>query len=540
MKVLIADDAPMIRGRLARMVADMPGVSSVFQSADYADTVEVIDRERPDAVLLDLFMPGGTGLDVLKHIGDEPSRPQVFIMTAWAENEMRQRCLEAGAVSFFEKGAQFLDAVDAVRALAARPTRDRQAATAGTSVFAVAAPPQAQDNLAVLVVEDHDFQRKVLVRQLRALGATEVLEAGDGEQALALLSEHKAPVHLILCDLDMPRMDGMEFMRHLGESRSTASLVITSASDVALLNSVQMMCHAYGIRPLGVLEKPVDGERLRALMLQARNPVAGKAPRPTATKRSAFTLEQILEGLRQGQFEPFYQPKVALAGGQIVGAEALARWRHPEQGVIAPFAFIDLLEQSATIDELTFQMLEQSARACRRWNDAGLALNVSVNLSLVSLADTRLAERIAAVVRGTGLSPRTMTLEITETAAMTDVGPALENLARLRMRGFGLSIDDFGTGFASMQQIGRVAFSELKIDRGFVAAMGEKREARAIVESSIDMAQRLGIKSVAEGIETQAEWDCLSAAGCDLAQGYLISPPVDEAQFIDLCRRRGR
>jgi EAL domain-containing protein (putative c-di-GMP-specific phosphodiesterase class I) len=131
-----------------------------------------------------------------------------------------------------------------------------------------------------------------------------------------------------------------------------------------------------------------------------------------------------------------------------------------------------------------------------------------------------------------------MTLEVTETAAMTDVGPALENLARLRMRGFGLSIDDFGTGFASMQQLGRIAFSELKIDRGFVSAMADTRQARAIVESSIDMARRLGITAVAEGIETQAEWDALRAAGCTQAQGYFVSRPVAEADFVALCAKR--
>ena len=375
MKVLIADDAAMIRGRLARMVAGMPGVSAVLQSEDYASTIDTLQRERPEAVLLDLFMPGGTGLDVLNYIGRVTPMPQVFIMTAWSEGTMRQRCLEAGATSFFEKGPQFLEAVDAIRVMAAERCGRGGVSTPDVAPADLAGAQRAApaDQLAVLVVEDHDFQRKVLARQLLALGATEVLEAGDGEQALELLRERDTGVQLILCDLDMPRMDGMEFMRHLGERGSTASLVITSASDVALLNSVQMMCQAYGIRPLGVLEKPLDTERLRALMVQSRRPVAAKTARP-AGRLPEFSLEQIAAGLRLGQFEPFFQPKVALADGRIVGAEALARWRHPEHGVIAPFAFIDTLEQSGNIDALTFQMLEQAARACQGWRARGMAL----------------------------------------------------------------------------------------------------------------------------------------------------------------------
>ncbi|MCZ4315601.1 EAL domain-containing protein [Comamonadaceae bacterium G21597-S1] len=543
MRVLIVDDAPIVRGRMARLVGNLPGVGEVLQSEDYRNTLNVIEQERPDVVLLDLFMPGGSGLELLHRIGALEPAPKVIVMSAWTEPGMRERCIDAGARCFFEKGTQVLETLDAVRHMAVEHADDtipgglmpEPAATdAPAHSFALPVADPANAALTVLVVEEQDFSRKVLVRQLRALGAVNVLQACDGEQALELLRRPDNAVGLILCDLDMPRMDGLEFMRHLGAIRSAASLVITGAVDVALLNSVQMMCRAYGIRPLGVLEKPVHSECLRSMMARARKPMAGSAL-VDAAGGPEFSLDEILGGLRQEQFEPFFQPKVELAGGRIVGAEALARWHHPQHGLISPRAFIEPLEQSGHIDTLTFMMLEQAAHACHRWNRSGHDLSVSVNLSLVSLADTRLATRVAAVVRAVGLAPRRLTLEVTETAAMTDVGPALENLARLRLRGFGLSIDDFGTGFASMQQIGRIAFSELKIDRGFVSAMGDTREARAIVESSIDIARRLGIPAVAEGIETQSEWDALRAAGCTQAQGFFVSLPVPETEFLSLC-----
>lgn len=388
-------------------------------------------------------------------------------------------------------------------------------------------------DITLLIVEDNYFQRTMLACLARSAGAAEVLEAGDGLQALEVLRNHAGSVDLILCDLDMPNMDGMEFIRHLVEIESSTALAITSAVDTSIVSAVQTMCQAYGITPLGVLAKPVTLERLKQLMQRISAPRQNHSP--GATPSPEFSMDEILTGIRDEQFEPFYQPKIELASGRVVGAEALARWRHPELGLIPPHAFIDQLERSDMIDMLTFRILTQSASACRRWRDDGLDLSVSVNLSLASLSNTTLADRIRTAVRQGKLEPRHMILEITETTAISSVAPALENLARLRVHGFGLSIDDFGTGYAGMQQLGCVAFTELKIDRGFVSDMLEKREALAIVESSIDVARRLGISCVAEGVETRSQLTALKNAGCGLAQGFLIARPVAEGEFVALC-----
>jgi EAL domain-containing protein (putative c-di-GMP-specific phosphodiesterase class I) len=388
------------------------------------------------------------------------------------------------------------------------------------------------DGLIALVVDDDDFQRRTVARMLRSLGAREVREAGDGRQALASIRD--APlVDFVVCDLDMPEMDGMEFIRHLGQANSAVSVIIASAQDRSLLSSVDKMARAYGVRLLGVIEKPVTLEGLKNLV-DLHQP-----PKPQSVRAStgapSFSLEQILRGVQEKQFEPFFQPKVGLATGKVLGAEALARWRHPEHGMVAPYAFIAPLEQSGKIDELTLLMLEKAARACRTWRERGLELTVSVNLSLVSLTDTMLAGRITETVRSAGLDPRYMILESTETAAITEVAPALENLARLRMRGFGLSVDDYGTGFSSLRQLTRVPFTELKIDQSFVTGCAANPSSRAIVESSVEMARRLDIKSVAEGVETQADWDVLHATDCDVAQGYFIAKPMQESAFLAFC-----
>lgn len=388
--------------------------------------------------------------------------------------------------------------------------------------------------LTVLVVEDDDFQRRTVAQMLTHLGVRQVLEAADGKQALDLLqSAEPGAVDIVACDLDMPEMDGMEFLRRLGERNSAISVFITSALDSALIASVEKMARAYGVRVLGIAKKPLTIGRLEAMLLRCGQP----KPRPErpASEMPSFSLAEILQGIHAKQFEPFFQPQVKLATGAIVGAEALARWRHPEKGLVGPYAFIAPLEQSGKIDELTYLILEKAAGACIAWHKRNLQFSVSVNLSLVSLADTALADRITEVVRNAGLEPRHMVLEITETTAMTEIPQALENLARLRMRGFGLAIDDYGTGYSSMQQLNRIAFSELKIDQGFVTDFTNEGTARVIVESSMQMARRLRMRSVAEGVETQEIWSALAAAGCDLAQGYFISRPLEESLFLGFC-----
>ncbi|ABM03882.1 regulatory protein for cyclic-di-GMP, EAL domain protein [Psychromonas ingrahamii 37] len=240
-------------------------------------------------------------------------------------------------------------------------------------------------------------------------------------------------------------------------------------------------------------------------------------------------------GVRAKQFEPFFQPKVDFKTGRIIGAEALARWLHSEHGVITPYAFIHLLEQSSEIDELTFLMLEKATVACHLLQDQGYGMTISVNLSLTSLSDITLAKRITQVVRDAGVDPTKIILEITESAAMTEVAPALENLARLRMHGFGLSIDDYGTGYASMQQLTRIAFNELKIDQSFVKDVATNQSLRIIVESSINMARKLLVNSTAEGVETQEDWDTMKSIGCDTAQGYFIAKPMNLNAFIEFC-----
>lgn len=396
----------------------------------------------------------------------------------------------------------------------ARPTSDTTPVAAG---------------LCFLVAEDHEFQRSMMVQMLEDLGAKLVHEADDGRSAMEISRELGHPFDIIVTDIDMPGMDGMSFIRRLGEAGVGASLIITSSLDRALLDTIETMSSAYGMRLLGTIEKPPTHERFADLI--GLHWKAKPNPERRKPDASPFTLDEVLAGLRADEFEPYYQPKIELKTGRVKGAEALARWRHPRDGIILPYAFIGILEDSGEIGELTWTILAKSARDCRHWREAGLDLDVSVNLSVKQLNDPGISEAITWQVTNQGLDPRHMILEITESAAMSDVGRVLENLTRLRMKGFGLSIDDYGTGYSSMQQLTRIPFTELKIDQSFVAHAAQQESSRLILESSLAMAKKLGITSVAEGAETQADWNMLRECDCDLAQGYYIARPMAAADF---------
>jgi len=380
-----------------------------------------------------------------------------------------------------------------------------------------------------VVVEDQGFQRWLAANLLRELGAEFVLPAEDGNAALELLTAPDPPIDVVICDLNMPGMDGMELIRHMGQMRHGASLIVVSGVDKSILGMVETMSREYGVRFLGALEKPLTAKKLKPL-IERHGAEAAAASAPRAAPISAA---ELAEALQLGQFETFYQPKVHMRSGEIRGAEALARWRHPDLGLLPPGIFMAAIESCAMIDTFTDFIARNAARDCREWRDAGLDMSVSVNLSLASLYDVGLAERLTTIVRQEGLDPRHVILEVTETMATRDTARKLENLSRLRMNGFGLSIDDFGTGYSSMERLSRVPFTELKVDQAFVKTAASRPSSRAIVEASVQIAHRLGIPAVAEGVETHADWELMLSMGCEIAQGYYVARAMSAGDFVE-------
>jgi EAL domain-containing protein (putative c-di-GMP-specific phosphodiesterase class I) len=347
-----------------------------------------------------------------------------------------------------------------------------------------------------------------------------------------------AAVDLIVSDVDMPGMDGLEFMRHLASMGYRGSVILISAIESALLAAAEAMTKAYGITLLGVISKPVTRAALARLIVRHAPPAPKSKDKPASAR--VFSLDEIIRALEADQFEPFYQPKVDLTTRRVVGAEALARWRHPRQGIVPPAAFIKILEDVGKIDELMWVMLRKGVSFCGSVNATGVESSIAVNLSLRSLNNVKLANQVDDIVKAQNVKPSQVCLEITETAATTDLAAALENLTRLRMKGFTLSIDDFGTGYSSMQQLTRIPFTELKVDRTFVMNAATNEAARVILKSSLQLARELNIKAVGEGVETQQEWDLLQELGCDFAQGYFIAKPMEGGAYMKWMRSLAR
>jgi predicted signal transduction protein with EAL and GGDEF domain len=237
-------------------------------------------------------------------------------------------------------------------------------------------------------------------------------------------------------------------------------------------------------------------------------------------------LGSLRRSIENDELVMHFQPTVSFPAGSPVGVEALVRWDHPERGLIYPDAFLDLVEQSGMMRQLTHVVLAKSLAQAALWWHAGVELPVAVNVSVRDLSDTGFADVVAGLLRANELPARALKLEITEHVLMADPGrvtQALESMGRL---GVDLSLDDFGTGYSSLVHLKRLPVSELKVDRSFVQRMTSDADDAAIVRSIVDLAHSLGLRVVAEGVETVETWYALQDLGCDLAQGYLISRPM--------------
>jgi diguanylate cyclase (GGDEF)-like protein len=250
-----------------------------------------------------------------------------------------------------------------------------------------------------------------------------------------------------------------------------------------------------------------------------------------AASASLTLLGELRTALDDSQLRLFLQPKVTLTTGQVVGAEALVRWQHPERGVLSPIGFVPFAEQTGFVRLLTRWMIDEVARTAQSLAEQGLAMKLAVNLSTRDLLDPDLPQRLADAIARHHLSAGSLVLEITESAFMDDPERALRTLQRLRAMGLRLSIDDFGTGYSSLSYLKSLPVHELKMDRSFVMSMAVDEHDAKIVQSTVELAHSLGLSVVAEGVENLSTWELLRVLGCDEAQGHAIAKPMPASQF---------
>lgn len=395
------------------------------------------------------------------------------------------------------------------------------------------------DHCRILVVDDHPGQRAMLTQMFCALNVKGVVEAGSGDEALRILRREKHPFDLIVTDLDMPGIDGMELARQVAAEPEPTPVALISALDERILDSLHALSSFEPGILLTVIPKPASLDSLRHAVQMLRD----HGTPPTATPRSAYGLDEIISGLHLGQFVAYFEPQVALRSGDIVGFEALARWLHPQHGVIAPGAFLPQIEARPEMKQLTHAVLLSALERQAALLAEGFCGSMSINLSPHDLQDVSLAAELIRTVQHYGIEPKLVKFEVTESAATNSTAAAVENLTRLRMRGFHVSIDDFGTGYSSLQQLFRVPLTDLKIDKSFTTSMLNERVLRAAVESILQLAQRLELSTCSEGIESVDVARQLRWLGCDYGQGYLFTRPLPSPDLSSWLRhwpeRRG-
>ena len=377
----------------------------------------------------------------------------------------------------------------------------------------------------IMVVEDSPVQRAHAVGLCRQLGIEMIYEACDGAEALQQLDMLQLKPDLMLIDLHMPVMDGVELITQMHERDWKIPTLVVSSQQLSILNAVQDLSSALGLPMLGSLPKPVRREQL-ASALQQHQSLPGQVRQDVRRTPIAFTSHDLCQAIDSDQLQVHYQPKVDIRTGLLRGMEVLARWTHPELGPIPPDQFVALAEKEHLIFDLTMQVLRKSLAQAATWRENGFQPKLAINLSPLLLCNPCIVPSIADMVANYGVQPSQVVLEITESAGVEHLGRAIAVLTRLRLQDFGLSLDDYGTGFSSMQQLARLPFTELKIDRSFVHGAHQRRNLGVILESALDMAKRLELLSVAEGIETMEDWRLLQRCGCNVGQGYLIGRPM--------------
>jgi EAL domain-containing protein (putative c-di-GMP-specific phosphodiesterase class I)/DNA-binding NarL/FixJ family response regulator/two-component sensor histidine kinase len=390
-------------------------------------------------------------------------------------------------------------------------------------------------HLGVLVVDDDPLIRNYVSELLKRRGVVRLFQASEGTGALKTLIVRGPHIDVVLCDLNMPGMDGVELIRHIGELDFRGSIVFISGEDSRVLNTVNELAQSHGLTTLGVLEKPFKAGQLYDLL--GLHKAGGRAKKVVQGDAPALDADELRTALENDELTVYLQPKVDAHSLQVVGAEALARWPR-SQGFVSPGLFIPVAEASGLIDILFQRLFSKTVEFGSRLHAAGHKLSLAVNVSALSLSSLDIPDFVINEAGRHGFDPAYLILEVTESGVLRDMRTALDVLSRLRLRRVNLSIDDFGTGYASMDQLRRIPFGELKVDRSFVGGALKDSAARSILESSVEMARKMGLKIVAEGVETEAELELVRGLGCHLVQGFHIARPMAMDQFLQWVKGR--
>ncbi|CCQ11001.1 hypothetical protein PALB_18750 [Pseudoalteromonas luteoviolacea B = ATCC 29581] len=367
---------------------------------------------------------------------------------------------------------------------------------------------------------------QVLCCALPSLQVSVFLSAKD---VIAFLSNNQ--VDVLILDIDMPDMDGVSLLKVLGEQHHHIPLALCSGLEKELLSGVKAYAKTQALCVLDILDKPVSQESLLNLINLLQSDSL-HYPKTKTINSASISVSDLAHAITMKEFYLAIQPKVVLSSKAVIGGELLARWRRSDEVLVGPGQFIPLLEQSGMMDRFSMLVVSEAFDVLYHNKAQFETLNVSINLSVGNFNDESILEYIYQCLSDVGISSGSITFEVTESILIEDLAVCLEKLLRLRVAGFKLSIDDFGTGFSTLKQLQDLPFTELKIDRCFVSDCHLNEKNQSIIRSLVKLASELNLSVVAEGVECKAEADCLESMGIEFAQGYFFARPMSIAEFL--------
>lgn len=386
--------------------------------------------------------------------------------------------------------------------------------------------------ISVVIIDDHPFQLALLKKEIEHQGVERINAFTNVDAALRWIESHKTD--LVFCDLRMPGKDGIDAMLMLNDLDYQGGVVLISAVDISIISTVKAMCSDFSFRILRELTKPYDKQAIEEILALA--PVSGvKNQSRNLTNYTKTSARDLLQAFESGEIVNFYQPLVSFHTNQITSLEALARWQHPEHGLLPPAAFIPLVEELRMGRKLFDAVLSNVFKDIK----AGYLTNpVSINVCHSSLENPDFASDFLKRCADNQIDPGNFIIEITERETYRESVALYKNLSRLKIGGTRISIDDFGSGYSSLKKLSSLPFDEIKIDHSLVWGLTSEEKKQQIVSFICSLAKNLNIDVVAEGIEDKETWSLIEYYGATIAQGYYISRPLPVEQLNEQCLKK--
>ncbi len=560
--IMMIDDEPIMID-LVRAFLDDAGYREFVGISKPALAMERIHAERPDVLLLDLFMPKVSGFEILEQVraDSQLKSTPVIVMTSASDAATKLKVLELGATDFLEKPVDPSELALRLRnTLAFKAYRDRSAffdALTGlpnrrlflNQLATAVRRAQRTNTFCALLSIDLDRFKQVNETLGHRAGDSLLKAVADrlqgiirGTDAIGRLTEQSTA-------WSISRVGGDDFTALLPDLKRVEDVEIVARRVLAVMaRPFHIDGHELFITPsIGISICPIDATEPEGLLKQAdaalthakqrgRNNYSFYSVGINAKALERLTLQnQLRRGIERNEFVLYYQPKIDCISGKIVGAEALIRWQHPERGLLAPDKFIGIAEETNLIVEIGRWVLFEATRRAQEWVNQGFRhCPVSVNVSSPQLRDRRLQRDVDEALKASGLPARMLTIELTESILMDNIDEVVDQLGVLAATGVSISLDDFGTGYSSMAYLKQMPLAELKIDRSFIRGLPDDSSSVAIISAVIALSHGLGLTVIAEGVETIEQLAFLQSKGCDAYQGFLSSKAVPSEQFFEL------